>query len=331
MKILFHANTLNYRGTTVAVTDYARYNQEILGNESVIIYDESIRYEEDMGTELKVLYDLKRQFNVVGYKKNQIQKVIDKQKADAAYFIRAGNKEPLPTNIKTCVHSVFQFNEPHGDRYAYISEWLSNKMSNGRIPYVPHIVDIRGRLNPEICKTLKSAALKTPYSNIENNSFNKIIVGRIGGWNTFDIPFVRDVVLELADTDKFYFWFTGTAPFSIPHRNIIFSGNTNVPGMKALFMETCDVMLHGRMRGESFGLSIAEFLSFNRPVLAWNDGLDQNHMEMLKNSGLLYNNAKELKEMLWNALEYKNKEDWTKRVEQYKPLPVMTKFKEVFL
>jgi len=25
------------------------------------------------------------------------------------------------------------------------------------------------------------------------------------------------------------------------------------------------------------------------------------------------------------------KEDWTKRVEQYKPIPVMNKFKEVFL
>jgi len=50
MKILFHANTLNFRGTTVAVTDYARYNQEVLGNESVIVYNESLGYEKDMGT-----------------------------------------------------------------------------------------------------------------------------------------------------------------------------------------------------------------------------------------------------------------------------------------
>ena len=39
MKVLFHAEQLNYRGTTNSVVDYARYNQEILGNESAIIYD----------------------------------------------------------------------------------------------------------------------------------------------------------------------------------------------------------------------------------------------------------------------------------------------------
>jgi hypothetical protein len=52
---------------------------------------------------------------------------------------------------------------------------------------------------------------------------------------------------------------------------------------------------------------------------------------MLKGSGLLYNNAKELRELLYNVKDYKDKEDWVKRVEQYKPLPVMNKFKEVFL
>ena len=36
MRVLFHTNTLNYRGTTVAISDYARYNQEVLGNESII-------------------------------------------------------------------------------------------------------------------------------------------------------------------------------------------------------------------------------------------------------------------------------------------------------
>jgi hypothetical protein len=88
-------------------------------------------------------------------------------------------------------------------------------------------------------------------------------------------------------------------------------------------------MLHARQRGESFGLSIAEFLSMNKPVLAWNDGHDLNHLDMLKDSGLLYNDESHLNELIRSLPDFK--EDWTKRVEQYKPVPVMNKFKEVFL
>jgi hypothetical protein len=88
-------------------------------------------------------------------------------------------------------------------------------------------------------------------------------------------------------------------------------------------------MLHARERGESFGLSIAEFLSLNKPVLAWNNGHDLNHLDMLKDSGLLYNDANDLNSLLHNLPDFK--EDWTKRVEQYKPTPVMNKFKKVFI
>ena len=40
MKVLFHAEQLNYRGTTNSILEYARYNQEILGNESIIVYSQ---------------------------------------------------------------------------------------------------------------------------------------------------------------------------------------------------------------------------------------------------------------------------------------------------
>ena len=143
MKILFHANTLNYRGTTVAVTDYARYNQEVLGNESVIVYNQSLGYEKDMGTEAVVLHNLRQKFNIISYKEGELQKLVDKEKVDTAYFIRAGHKEgDLVTNTKTAIHAVFQHHEPHGDHYAYISEWLSRKMSDSINPYVPHIVNL---------------------------------------------------------------------------------------------------------------------------------------------------------------------------------------------
>jgi glycosyltransferase involved in cell wall biosynthesis len=129
-------------------------------------------------------------------------------------------------------------------------------------------------------------------------------------------------------SDKFVFLFVGTEPFT-NHPNVKFINEIYDPVKKANFINTCDCMLHARQRGESFGLSIAEFLSLNKPVLSWNNGHDRNHIEMLKDSGTLYNNIPELDSMIKGIKDIN--QDWTKRVEEFKPAAVMQKFKEVFL
>lgn len=88
-------------------------------------------------------------------------------------------------------------------------------------------------------------------------------------------------------------------------------------------------MIHARSNGESFGLSIAEFLSQNKPVIAGNGGNDHNHLAMLAGSGLLYNNHVELKQMLLNFKDIK--QDWTARTAEFRPAAAMAKFKQVFL
>ena len=65
MKVAFHTFTLNYRGTAVAIYDYAKYNQEVLGNESVIVYNSSVPYEKDVGTEDESLEFIKKSFEVL--------------------------------------------------------------------------------------------------------------------------------------------------------------------------------------------------------------------------------------------------------------------------
>ena len=316
MKVLFHANTLNYRGTTVAITDYAKYNQEVLGNQSVIAYNASLGYEKDMGSEKLVLDELKKNFEVIGYREGDLEGVCSKEQIDTAYFIRAGHPEgQLPRNVKTAVHSVFQYNEPHGDRYAYISKWLSDKMSGGTIPYVPHIVNI-----PQPTKS---------YREQFGIRDDQIVVGRMGGYYTFDIPFVKKAIENIvARDDRFVFLFMGTQPF-VSSPNVKHITETYDVQKKANFINSCDVMLHARQRGESFGLSIAEFLSLGKPVLAWEDGHDRNHLELLKDSELLYNEFN-LLDKLANIKALDN-QDWAKRVEMFKPEPVMQKFKEVFL
>lgn len=315
MKILFHANTINYRGTTVAISDYAKYNQEVLGNESIIAYCKTYGEERDMGNEEAVIESLRKKYKVVGYRAGNLEKVIDSEKTDLAYFINSGQREELPTNVKTAAHAVFQFNEPHGDRYAYISNWLSKTMSGGTIPYVPHIVNL-----PEPTYNFRE------YFGIRED---QIVVGRIGGYYTFDLTFVKQYIAQLVEkTDKFVFLFAGTAPF-YASKNIKYLNEFNDLQKKSNFISSCDVMLHARQRGESFGLSIAEFLSLNKPVMAWNNGHDLNHLDMLKESGLLYNDSVHLDNILNNILDYK--EDWTRRVADFKPDIVMKKFNEVFI
>ncbi len=315
MKVLFHANTLNYRGTTVAVADYAKYNQEILGNESIIAYCKTYGQERDMGNEPSVIEALEKKFKVVGYRAGSLEKKIDELNIDLTYMIDSGQKKAIPTNSKTAVHAVFQFNEPYGDRYAYISKWLSDEMSSSNIPYVPHIVNL-----PKPTGTFRKAL------GIRDD---QIVVGRMGGYFTFDIPEVKEYIKNLVDeNDAFVFLFVGTEPF-INHPNVKFVNEIFDLQKKANFINSCDCMLHARQRGESFGLSIAEFLSLNKPVVAWNGGHDKNHLEMLKNSGTLYSNKDDLDYILHSLGDFK--EDWTQRTQSFKPESVMKKFNEVFL
>lgn len=314
MRVLFHANTLNYRGTTVAITDYANYNQEILGNESIITYCNTNSQERDMGNEPLVIEALEKKFKVVGYREGSLQNKIDDLNIDLTYMINSGQKQTVPTNCKTAIHAVFQFNEPHGDRYAYISKWLSDEMSQSTLPYVPHIVNL-----PPPTQSYRKAF------NLED----KIVIGRIGGYYTFDIQGIKEYVKKVVTTnDKFVFLFAGTEPF-IDHPNVRFINEIHDTQKKSNFINSCDCMLHARERGESFGLSIAEFLFLNKPVLAWNGGHDKNHLEMLKGSGTLYTNENDLDYMLNNLKDFN--EDWSDRVKEFKPEVVMKKFNEVFL
>lgn len=314
MKILFHTNTLNFRGTTVAVTDYARYNQTILGNESIISYDTTVGDDRDMGSDSFVVDQLKKEFNVIGHNGN-LETIIDREKIDFAYFIRAGQREDLPNNVRTGVHAVFQFREPHGDKYAYISSWLSDRMSNGQIPYVPHIVKL-----PPPKRTREQFGI----------SKDNIIVGRYGGYYTFDIPWAQQVVKEVVESDnRFTFVFVGTEPF-IRHPKVLFFSEIHDIQEKSDYINICDVMLHARQRGESFGLSIAEFLHFNKPVLAWDQGHDMNHVELLRGIGGLYSDADDLRGKILN-FDKDNFNFTNNPVQRFDPESVMNKFKEVFL
>ena len=312
MKILFHTNQINFRGTTVAIADYAKYNQEILGNESVIGYNSDIMNIEDGKTEFDALNYLKKYFELRPYKFIEIDRSLSD--IDFAYFLRAGNNEPTPKSVRSGVHAVFQYNEPHGDVYAYISKWLSCKMSDSLLPYVPHIVTL-----PEPKKNYRS------FLNIKPE---QVVIGRLGGLTTFDIPFVKEAIIEIVKANnKFVFLFLNTKPF-ISHPNIKYINAVVDPQQKSDFINTCDGFVHARQQGESFGLAICECLLLNKPVLAFNGGIDRHHIDLLQKTDLLYD-RENVKEKLLSITDFKR--DWKELVEEFNPKDTMKKFQDVFL
>lgn len=312
MNIAFHSNQLGIRGTEVALYDYALYNELILGNKSYII--------SDANSNLDTLKKFESKFEVFLYQTfNEINSFVDKLKIDSVYFIKAGDNDgKVAVNAKNLIHAVFQHKDPHGDKYAYVSKWLAEKM-NMPNQYVPHIVWL-----PETTDNLR-LKLSIPKHNI--------VIGRHGGFNDFDLPFVHKSVYEVAKERKdITFVFMNTRPFCPCLENIIHVNGTYNLQNKANYISMCDYMLHARQHGESFGLAISEFLFHDKPVISWKGGLDSNHLNLLNSNGLWYEDYNSIKTILQNIqISQHTAGQYKDLVTEFLPANVMNQFNKIFL
>lgn len=309
MKIAFHSNQLGIRGTEVALYDYALGNRDILENESIIISNAK--------SDLTSLKKFKNKFPVFLYNDfSEVEAIVEQERVNAVYYIKAGfNDGKLVTNAKNLVHTVFKHKEPHGEVYAYISEWLSNEMSNGVFPYVPHMINL-----PKHILNYKD----------DFNITNEIVIGWYGG-NNFEIPFAKQAVIDITKKRKdIIFLFMNQDPFCDLENVLFIEGTTNLDE-KVAFINTCDFMIHARERGETFGLTIAEFSTLNKPVITYKNSPERNHNIILGNKGLYYTNYNDLYQILDNISKKDIEDkDWN-CYKEFTPEKVMNKFKEVFL
>jgi glycosyltransferase involved in cell wall biosynthesis len=329
VRILFHAEQLNYRGTTNSILDYAHYNQEILGNESVIVYSRETPAGIDVGSVPEVIQSVGQRFKLLTYDNNDHLNEIAKD-YDFFYSQRAGERvdshtqreNAVITSTRMGVHCVFQWHDPHGDVYAYISEWMSKnvaKLYKAPVhPWVPYVVNLPAPTYDT------RAHLGIPK--------DKFVIGRFGGYNTFDLPFAHKVVMRVAqEREDIVFLFANTQPFcDLP--NVLFLGPFWGNEQKSNYINACDAFVHARWLGESFGLAIAESLFFNKPVLACENGFDGNHVEMLKPYDLIYKFEDE-QDMYNRLISLRDKVgvDYRSSVEKYNPRNVMEQFKRVFI
>lgn len=310
VKIAFWDNFLGERGTTVALYDYAYYNKTILGNESIIIYNSSLKSCDD------VVHKFKKEFEVYGIPDFSLaDSILISTKCDMLYIIKSGEYDGKISNVvKTCVHCVFNCSQPHGHAYASISPWVYG--NNGRIPFVPHMISL-----PEHDRNLRQRL------NIPENA---MVYGRYGGYEQFDLPFVHKTVYQVAlQYPSIYFLFANTKPFCNPLPNIIHLDKIIDLDRKVEFINTCDAMLWGRSDGETFGIAIGEFSIKNKPVICTNIGYPA-HIHLLKNKAIWYT-----PDNLYTILTTLTKEviagkDWN-AYSLFTPEKVMSIFKRIFI
>ncbi|HBV16913.1 glycosyltransferase [Chryseobacterium carnipullorum] len=319
MKILFHENELNYRGTSIALYDYADFNERYLGNESLIVYDKNSKTNHPLGIE-----KFTKRFNVFGYSDfKEVDDLINKNNIDLFYAIKNGDIDHIETReCKTVVHSVFKHFEPHGDVYAYVSEWLSQEMTGSKYPFVPHMVNFEAETDQDLRKDL----------NIPPNAK---VYGYYGGNASFNILFAQQTIEKIASRYKdIYFIFMGVDAFvkkrwwkSAPS-NIIFLPPSSDVMMKQKFINTCSALLHARERGETFGITVAEFAIKGKPVIAFANPPEKAHINHLGERAYYYSDDRELRDIILDSDLTISAE---KEFQKFLPHPVMDTFKQVFI
>lgn len=316
-KIVFYDNNLTLRGTSIALYNYADYNEKILGNKSIIIAkpDDFINLAKDKFTK-------RFETHFMWYNASGFQNFMNQNSVDYFYVIKEGSMGDgiLLTETPTLVHSVFCKNEPHGHRYAYVSDWLAkNQGYNPETHSVPHMVE---KL-PETNKNLREEL------GIPNN---KTVFGYYGGSTEFNIEFVRETVCRIAkERDDIIFLFMNINKFCEDLPNIIHLPGTWDLEEKASFVRACDGMIHARKYGETFGLACGEFALENKPIITYFGSGERNHIDVLGERGLYYNNVEELYDILTNFQSHIKYDDYDLPYKQFSPEIIMDKFNKIFL
>ena len=309
----FHSNQLCERGTDVAMYDYAYYNEKMYNNKSIIFY-----CKHNSNNDADVIKKFETQFKCYGYDKfSDIEQIIQDERIDYFYNCKSGSISDNQL-IKSCpnlIHAVFTV-EPHGEKYAAISKQLSEKYNN-IADFVPYMINL-----PKCDKNARR------QFNIPNDA---IVIGRYGGYYQFDIQVAHEAIKSILNTElNLYFLFANTNVF-YEHPRIIYLNKIIDLEDKVTFINTCDAMIHARSDGETFGLAVGEFSSCNKPIITCKSAMDNSHIDILGEKGIIYGSKESLIKIFKNIKNIINsRSDWNAYTE-YSPENVMEKFFKVFI
>jgi len=326
--VVFFVRHFSERGTEVAIYDYAHYNEEILGNKSVIVYLCHNKLVQLRFPIINTSFDkFKNRFRSNMIEINDIsdmKEIIKIHNIDFFYTLTHGgpdiynfNNKSIWENCKTIKHFTFNSSYPEGDYYISVDNCLNTKHSkNINYPVIPHIIYLKDN-NENIRKEL----------NIPEKA---IVFGRYGGFNQFDITYVYEAIITVLKRDSnIYFLFMNTKPF-YRHRNIIYLDKNIDLEFKSKFINTCDAMIHARFEGETFGMSVGEFSFMNKPVITTPSVVDNAHINILGDQAIIYNNNFDLINIFTQFKHIIGDRTRFDSYKKYTPEYVMSLFNSIF-
>lgn len=312
--IAFRILNASLRGTEVAIYDYAIANEIILNNKSIIIIANNA-FGVDHNRE--ILNKFVKRFPVFFYDNTDsyssvidIENILIRNNCKILYTIAFGAREVNDPTLsingvyKTALHCVFTLNDPHADTYVPISHYLARK--HNKDIYVPHIISLLDK--PKHLQLFNEEKNKSSLREKLNIPQDALVFGRHGGYETFNIMIVWDVINNVITShDNIYFIFVNTYKF-IDHPRIFFLDSITSKKNKIKFIMACDGMIHARYDGETFGLACGEFSVCNKPIITCPSG-DLCHIDILKDGCMIYRSPEELINIFLNFNQIKKEKE----------------------
>lgn len=309
-KIAFHSNQLGIRGTEVAMYQYAKYNEEILGNKSVIVSFPN----RDHGA----IEKFRNRFEVVLMEWSEYETYLTQNNFDYLYLIKMGTNDGYCLQTIPClIHAVFRFNDPHGHKYFYVSDWLAKDQG-----YDPETYSL-----PHICEKLPEAEYN--FREKHNIPENARVFGCYGGSTEFNIESTKSVIRKVVEEhDDIYFIFMNIQEFADHPQIKFYPGNYDLKE-KSAFVDACDAMIHARRGGETFGLAVSEFALSNKPVITYELSGERSHLDILGERAILYKGYEDLLDIFVNFPLYIKYTDYDLPYKQFSPELIMKKFEKL--
>lgn len=325
MNVAFFVRHFTERGTEVAIYDYAKYNEELLHNHSIIVcLTERVQHTYTGLAERTTYAKFAARFPIIELDHiSDMKRVIRECNIHVFHTLTQGGPDiyhfDYPVIWKGCrtiKQCVFDTTCPEADVYCCISDTV-NRNHGTQFPVLPHIVE-----PPLSHEGDLRAVLGIPPG--------ATVFGRHGGLNTFDCEYVHDVIAAVAqERPDIYFVFMNTACFMPPQPNVMFLEGTTDVSEKARFIGTCDAMIHARWDGETFGLAIAEFAVRGKPIVA-QDGCDNRaHFDILGDKVVAFGQPEQLHHILTHFHRYNHVDMRENGYHAFSPEAVMAQFKQL--
>lgn len=347
MKLILHSNQFTERGDSVDMLSMQKNLKKYLNIEAVLTFPKTIPSTSIQNNEMRILEARNLGSEIYQYtSRRDLLKFVEQNQITHNYVFSDGvashvsyvtepGESPILGDTTHITRAVFRNFDPHGDLYIYVSEWLFNwakrkNFARGNyfeadstfVSWLPHMVDPQIGNGSEL-----RDKLKIPQ--------NAKIIGRIGGFDQFDDNVAHRAVLSLLEKEKdIYVVAVNTYNFGT-HSRLIY-----VPFLSRDevwdFYAMSDVLINGRLMGESFGFSIVEPLSVGKPVLApsilRNPRMDLHGFNLLRNLRLSYHSevdlVRKIKKQLSDPIDSSL---LTSKVNQFLPESVIRRFESQLL